>query len=121
MYTRQAVRFVEEYNPDNLIAGNTHPQDTKAVVLAAGTGTYLRGTLINSLGSICNSTLVEEEKVLDQPVGILTDDVTLSEYGTTNALMYISGDFRASEIIVGADVEVADFERESRMLGMFLK
>ncbi|QEH68695.1 hypothetical protein [Cellulosilyticum sp. WCF-2] len=115
--SRTAFSQVDEYIPDNLIAGNTHPIDTKGFDLAVGTGTLVRGTLINKDGAICNKV----GDVIDQPRGILANDATLSSTTITPSLIYISGDFRASEIIVGADVKVADFERELRMLGMFLK
>lgn len=116
-----ACKQVGEYKPDKLIAGNTHPIDTKGITLSMGSGTYLRGTLINRQGTICNIQIVEEEEVLDQPIGILTDDINLSETDVTKVVIYISGEFRASEIIVGDDVTIDDFERDLRILGIFLK
>lgn len=119
--SRSAFSQVDEFTPDKLIAGNTHPMDTKAVAIAKGSATLKRGTLINKSGGICNQTGASGSEVLDTPVGILCDDVTQSASATTDTLMYISGDFKASEIIVGADVEVADFELELQKLGIFLK
>lgn len=111
---RTAFTTVGEFNPDKLVAGNTHPIDTKAVEIAAGTATYARGTLINSNGEICSANS-------DVPVGILCDEVEQVATGTTNTVMYICGDFKASEIIVDAAVQVEDFEQELQKLGIFLK
>lgn len=115
--SRSAFNDVGTFTPDKLIAGNTHPIDTKAVEIATGKATYKRGTLINSNGTICNKS----GETLDTPVGILCDDVTQSSSETTKTVMYICGDFKASEIIVGADVKVANFEMELQKLGIFLK
>lgn len=111
---RTAFSQVDEFKPDNLIAGNTHPIDVKAVAIATGSATLKRGTLINATGAMCTAKA-------DVPVGILTDEVVQSGTGTTNAVMYISGDFKASEIIVGSSVTVVDFELELQKLGIFLK
>lgn len=230
--SRTAFSTVGTFTPDKLIAGNTHPIDTKAVALATGTETLLRGTLINSSGAKCNATyadgtegtfvitigtafvndevvtiagteytcktsptagsdfefavgassttqatalkdlltlnnaitdtfslatstntitltqkiagvgtkptLVEEAatgaaaiaagtagargtKAIDTPVGILCDSTLLDASSTTESLMFICGDFKASEITVGADVTIADFELELQKLGIFLK
>lgn len=119
--SRSAFSDAGTFTPDKLIAGNTHPIDTKAVAIATGSATLKRGTLLNKSGGICNQTGTSGSEVLDTPIGILCDDVTQSASATTDALMYICGDFKASEIIVGADVEVADFELELQKLGIFLK
>ncbi|MDA3732381.1 hypothetical protein PBV87_12870 [Niameybacter massiliensis] len=112
--SRKAFQKVGEFTPDKLIAGNTHPIDTKGVEIATGSGVLVRGTLINATGTMCTATS-------DVPVGILCDDVTQNSSGTTAALMYISGDFKASEITVGDDVTVTSFELELQKLGIFLK
>ena len=230
--SRTAFSTVGTFTPDNLVAGNTHPIDTKAVVLATGTETLLRGTLINSNGAKCNATYVDgtegtfvitigtafvndealtiagteytcktsptagsdfefavgtssttqaaalkdllalnnaitdtfslatstntitltqkvagvgaqptfveeattgvasiaagvtgvrDTKTLDTPVGILCDSTLLDASSTTDSLMFICGDFKATEITVGADVVIADFELELQKLGIFLK
>lgn len=118
---RTAYQQIGEFTPDKLVAGNTHPIDVKAVEIASGSATYKRGTLINSEGTICSKTGSSGSEVLDTPVGILCDEVTQVSSGTTAAVMYICGDFKASEIIVADGVTVADFEFELQKLGIFLK
>lgn len=131
---RTAFQQIGEFTPDKLIAGNYHPIDVKAVELAAGTGVLKRGTLININGAICSAKT-------DIPIGILCDDTELGEEAI-NAVIYICGDFKASEIIVGtnttskaktvddttddetteaAQLTVKDFELELQKLGIFLK
>ena len=112
--SRTAFQQVGEFTPDKLIAGNTHPIDTKAVEIATGSATLKRGTLINATGAMCSANE-------DVPVGILCDDVTQVSSGTTDTVMYISGDFKASEIIVGESTTVENFALELQKLGIFLK
>lgn len=114
MMSRTAFQQVGEFTPDKLIAGNTHPIDIKAIEIATGSDVLVRGTLINATGSMCIATS-------DVPVGILCDSVTQNSSGTTSALMYISGDFKASELRVGSEVTVENFELELQKLGIFLK
>lgn len=111
---QNAVNKIGEFQPDNLIGGNTHPQDVKAVNLVAGTGILKRGTLLNKFGVMCSSSD-------DVPVGILCDDVELDADNPIDTVMYISGDFRANEIIVGEGLSSFDFELELQKLGIFLK
>lgn len=129
---RQMFREIGEFTPDKLIAGNVHPIDTRAVVLMAGTGVLKRGTLISSTGEICSSKT-------DIPIGILCDDVELGEK-LIETVMYVCGDFKASEVIVASTttetqtvegVETTtetetgltanDFALELQKLGIFLK
>lgn len=118
---KQACKTIGEYIPDNLIANSIHPIDVKAVQIAAGTEIYRRGTLINDKGTICNGSMVEDKKVLDVPIGILCEDVEQVSSETTASVIYISGAFNESEIIVGDDVTITDFEIELRKRGIFLK
>lgn len=110
----KASEVISTYTPDNLIADNIHPIDTKAVDIAAGSATLLRGTLINSTGEMCTANS-------DVPVGILCDDVKQDASNTTKASMYISGSFSADKITVGSSVTVADFTTALQNLGIFLK
>lgn len=99
---------------DNLIADNIHPIDTKAVTIAAGSSTLVRGTLINDTGEMCTAQS-------DVPVGILCEDVTQDASNTTKSVMYISGSFVADEITVGSSVTAEDFSKALQNLGIFLK
>ena len=100
--------------PDKLIADNIHPFDTKAVEIATGSSTYVRGTLINATGAMCTSNT-------DVPVGILCETVTQDASATTPATVYISGSFTESEITVGSSVTVSDFATALQNLGIFIK
>ena len=51
----KASQVIGTMVPDNLIADNIHPIDTKAVTIAAGSSTLVRGTLINDTGEMCTS------------------------------------------------------------------
>lgn len=110
----KASQVIGTYMPDNLIADNIHPIDTKAVAIASGSSTLARGTLINATGVMCT------EKA-DVPVGILCEDVTQDATNTTASTMYISGSFVADEIVVGSSVTVSDFSAALQNLGIFLK
>lgn len=110
----KASEVIGTYTPDNLIADNIHPLDTKAVEIATGSSTLVRGTLINATGAMCT------EKA-DVPVGILCEDITQDASSTTASTMYISGSFVADEITVGSSVTVSDFSAALQNLGIFLK
>lgn len=110
----RASEVIGTYMPDNLIADNIHPLDTKAVAIVSGSSTLVRGTLINATGAMCT------EKA-DVPVGILCEDVTQHASNTTVSTMYISGSFAANEITVGSSVTVSDFSLALQNLGIFLK
>lgn len=117
----QAFKKIGEVELDNLIAGNRVPLITRKITLAAGTGTLARGSVISIEGKLANSTTAESTTTLDSVDGILTDDVDLSSTETTGAVIYVSGEFNRKFMTVGADVEVNDFERELRTLGIFVK
>lgn len=110
----KASQVIGTYTPDNLIADNIHPIDTKAVEIATGSATYARGTIINNAGKMCASSS-------DVPVGILCEEVTQSSGSTTQSIMYISGSFNADALIVDSSVTVKQFETVLRNLGIFLK
>lgn len=120
-----AFNQIGTFTPDNLIAGNQVPLLTKSIELAIGTETLKRGSVISVEGKLANSTTtgVDPDIVTtyDSVDGILTDDVTLSESGKTYATIYISGEFNSSHMITGADTTVADFARELRTLGIYVK
>lgn len=110
----KASQVVGTYTPDNLVADNIHPLDTKAVEITTGSETFVRGTLISSTGSICTATS-------DVPVGILCEDVVQDASNTTKSVVYISGSFNADKIVVGSSVTVSDFAAVLQNLGIFLK
>lgn len=120
-----AFNQVGTFTPDNLIAGNQVPLLTKSIELAIGTGTLKRGSVISVAGVLANSTTtgVEPDIVTtyDSVDGILTDDVTLSESGKTYATIYISGEFNSTHMTTGEDTTIADFTRELRTLGIYVK
>lgn len=110
----KASQAIGTYTPDNIIADNIHPIDTKAVEIAAGSETYERGTIINTSGEMCSTSS-------DVPVGVLGENVTQTLGSTTKSIMYISGSFNAEELKVGSSVAVNDFATKLQNLGIFLK
>ena len=123
--SNQAYKQVGSVELDNLIAGNRVPLITRKVTLAAGTGTLVRGSVINVAGTLANKKIEgsNENAVdkFDSVDGILVDDTELSDSSTTDAVIYISGEFNLKFMTVGDDVEVTDFVRELRTLGIFVK
>lgn len=113
----EIMRQVGEFVPDKLIAGNQVPILTKAVTLAAGTEPLTRGTLIAVGGIVAK----KEGSTPDEVEGILCDDTALNADGTTEALMYITGEFLGAEITVGDGAIITDFEREARKLGIIIR
>ena len=110
----KASQVIGTYTPDNLIADNIHPIDTKAVEIAVGSETYVRGTIINSDGEMCSTSS-------DVPVGVLAKETTQSSSVKTESIMYISGSFNADELTVGSSVTVEQFATALQNLGIFLK
>jgi hypothetical protein len=120
-----AFSEIGTFTPDKLIAGNQVPLLTRAIVLATGTETLKRGSLISIDGKIANCTKTGTDPNItttyDKTDGILTDDVTLNSSGTTNATIYTSGEFNSDYIELGADVKIEDFTRELRTLGIYIR
>lgn len=121
----KAFNQIGEFIPDNLIAGNQIPLLTRAVELESGTGTLKRGSIISVAGKLANAVIEGQAPDItttyDKVEGILTDDVALIETGKTYATIYISGEFNSEFLTVGEDVEVSDFARELRTLGIYIK
>jgi len=116
-----AFTNVGTFTPDKLIAGNQVPLLTKSILLAKGTGILTRGSIISISGTLAKGTKVDSTTTYDSVDGILTDDVTLNADETTNATIYISGEFDSNHMIVGSDAEVSNFTRELRTLGIYVK
>jgi hypothetical protein len=117
----KAFTQVGTFTPDKLIAGNQVPLLTKAITLAAGTGTLTRGSVISVSGTLSKGTTVDTTTTYDSVDGILTDDVTLSSTGTIEATIYISGEFNSDYITVGEKSAISNFTRELRTLGIYVK
>lgn len=116
-----AFSQIGTFSPDKLIAGNQVPLLTRAITLAAGTGTLTRGSVISISGTLAKGATVETSTTYDSVDGILTDDVELSSTGTTAATIYISGEFNSDHITVGEDATVSNFTRELRTLGIYVR
>jgi len=107
---------------DNLIAGTTHPIDTKSVVLQGGQGVVKRGTVLgiitaSGLAVPVDSTKSDGSEVADC---ILTDDVDTTD-GDVVATAYSSGLFNRKALIFGGTDTVDKHETRLRELGIFLK
>lgn len=110
----KAYENVGTLENSNIIADGVHPVDTKQVELATGTETLKQWSLINDTGALCSASS-------DKPVGILCEETDLSSSLKTNSIMYTSGSFYASKIVVGSSVTIKDFELELQKLGIYLR
>lgn len=110
----KASQVIGTMSPDNLIADNIHPVDTKAINVAKGSGSLVRGTIVTAEGAMVTATT-------DVPAGILCEDVNQLSSAATPSVMYISGSFNADEVTVGSSVTVADFKTVLQNLGIYLK
>jgi hypothetical protein len=113
---------IGEYNPINLIAGNQVPLLTEGVILATGGDVLKAGTVIallttDSTGKVVDGT---KEDGTENPYGILTEDVSLSETETTKATVYVSGYFNADALIFGGTDTAATHKATLRTLGIYL-
>lgn len=118
LYTKQAGSI--EY--DNLIAGTTHPIDTKSVVLKGGQGVLKRGTVLGIISSSGLAVPVDSTKSdgSEKADCILTDDVDTSD-GDKVATAYSSGLFNRKALIFGGTDTADQHETRLRELGIFLK
>lgn len=111
---------------DNLFYDTTHPKDVKSVVLKAGQGILLRGTVLglataDGLASVVNSTKTDGTELADS---ILTDNVDTGVAGATeNVVMtaYSSGSFNRLALIFGGTDTADKHETRLRSLGIFIK
>lgn len=97
-----------------IVTGNTGIH-TKAIQLAAGTGTLKRGQLIatdtdGDFGAV-NGTYTDA-------YGILTEDVTLNSGAPVKAIVYVSGNFNANKVIGYVEASHYDALREK---GIFVE
>lgn len=108
-------QVLDEFDFDNLIAGNDFPVLAKGVTLAPAQGVVKRGTLIgiitaSGLAVTCDNTKNTGEEV---PKYILAKDTDTGESGATDAVgsvAYQSGIFNRSAIITESGQSIDTFE-----------
>ncbi|MGG3504764.1 head decoration protein [Paenibacillus lautus] len=111
---------------DNLFYDTTHPTDVKSVVLKAGQGILLRGTVVgigtaDTLAVKVNSTATDGTELADS---ILTDTVDTGAVGATENVVttaYSSGSFNRLALIFGGTDTADKHETRLRSLGIFMK
>lgn len=108
--------------PDNLIANNLHPIDTKGITIASGQGKLSRGTVIGVVtasdkGKIVNSANSDGSQNADC---ILTDDIDATSADVVTSA-YISGSFNRKALTFGGTDTAATHENALRQKGIFLK
>jgi hypothetical protein len=117
---------LDQFTPDNLLAGHEVPVVVKGVTLAKGQGVLKRGTVVANITASGLAKPVDRTKAdgTQIPVGILTDTVdtgdgtALTDYKTT---AYVSGLFNGKALIFGGTDTVANHETKLRELGIYLK
>jgi len=107
---------------DNLIAGITHPLDTKSIIVASGQGVLKRGTVIGIITASKKAKKADSTSADGSQSAncILTDDIdTTSGDVTTSA--YSSGLFNRDALVFGGADTAANHEATLRLNGIFLK
>lgn len=115
------MSLVENYTPDNLIAGNIHPLATGTVTVISGEGKLSRGSVLmrNS-----NNKFVLADEDSGTPLGtaevILADEVDATSADAV-ANVYISGDFNTDALIVASGYTLSEADRVSlKNAGVYL-
>lgn len=112
---------VENYTPDNLLAGLTQIV-TENMVLAQGQK-LVRGTVVGRITVSGKATLATAAATdgSQVPYGILADfyDASLADVG--NAAVHVKGEFNENAITLGAGLTLATVHDALRAGGIFLK
>lgn len=111
---------------DNLFYDTNHPKDVKSVVLKAGQGILLRGTVLglataDGLAVEVDSTKSDGTQLADS---ILTDIVDTGAVGAQANVVttaYSSGSFNRQALIFGGSDTADKHETRLRTLGIFIK
>jgi|WetSurMetagenome_2_1015567.scaffolds.fasta_scaffold1617481_1 hypothetical protein len=103
------------FTPDNLLAGEQMSSLlTKAVVIAAGAGSLVRGTVLGKITEGGEYTGADSEAIDGSATacGILVRDVDASSVKQP-AVMYFSGEFNRDRLVcVGYEQTIDDFEED---------
>ncbi len=117
-YPRQ---FSESYNPDKLIAGETHIA-TRSYILLAGQQLQ-RGTVVGMITvsgklTTCTTTATDGSQI---PFGILIDYYDSTAGDLAGCGVYEKGEFNENAIIFGAAWTIATIHAPLRAVGIWLK
>lgn len=116
---------LDNFMPDNLIAGNDVPLLVKSVTLKAGQGIVKRGTVLGVITDGGLAVPVDSSKTdgSQTAFAILADDVDTGEAGATQNIVaeaYVSGHFNRKALIFGGTDTADKHETRLRELGIFL-
>jgi len=110
------LRNVESTDYDNLFAGlNRDEIKTFPVTVASGQN-LKRGALVTFANGKVSAVDAQSTDVF----GIMTDDVDASN-ADTEGVVYVTGDFNAAAIVLASGLDVADFVKMARNVGLFLR
>ncbi|MGN0902880.1 MAG: head decoration protein [Succinivibrio sp.] len=110
------LRKVETTDYDKLFAGLNHDEiKTMPVVVISGQKLE-RGALVKMVDGKVTAVTVKTDGVF----GIITDTVDASE-SDAEGVVYVTGDFNKAAIVLGDDLNVDDFIKQCREVGIFLR
>ena len=109
-----------EFKPDNLIAGD-FPQVSR-IVTVTGDTSLMPGTVLGRISTDARYQLSEttKEDGSEIPDGILAEVAELSQ-GDVEALVYLSGEFNESALILGAGHTLDSVRQAFRTRSIFLR
>lgn len=103
---------------DNLFAGlNRDEIKTMPVVVASGQN-LKRGALVTFVNGKVSA--VSAADGASDVFGILTDDVNAAN-ADADGVVYVTGDFNKAAVIVPSGVDIEDFVKAARNVGIFLR
>ena len=113
--------FSESYNPDKLIAGETH-LDTRSYILLAGQQ-LVRGTVVGMITAsgkltICNQGATDGSQV---PYGVLIDYYDSTAGDLAGCGVYEKADLNENAITMGTGWTLTTIHAPLRSIGIYLK
>lgn len=116
------LRAVETTEYDKLFAGlNRDEIKTFPVIVASGQN-LKRGALVTFANGKVSavSAAADGNTPASDVFGILTDDVNASD-ADAEGVVYVTGDFNKAAVIVPSGVDIEDFVKAARNVGIFLR
>lgn len=105
---------------DKLFAGlNRDEIKTFPVIVASGQN-LKRGALVTFANGKVSAVSAANGDTPADVFGILTDDVNASD-ADTEGVVYVTGDFNKAAVIVPSGVDIEDFVKAARNVGIFLR
>jgi len=111
----------ESTSYDSLISGlNRSEMKTFPVTVLEGQN-LKRGALVTfANGKVSAVSAADGDTPASDVFGILTDDVNASD-ADTEGVVYVTGDFNKAAVIVPSGVDIEDFVKAARNVGIFLR